>query len=84
MLTPNLSLAILKYIRSLRNVKDKKIICCYVYGLELSAKSSARRAAKLFEKKGKPEVINLFIAWLDVRNEVNLDRVITDAISNIS
>lgn len=76
--------ALLKYIKSIKNINNKKIICCYVYGIELSAKHCAVRVAKILEKQGTPCIMNIFIPWVDVHNESFLDKTLIETISKLN
>jgi menaquinone-dependent protoporphyrinogen IX oxidase len=78
------SSALLKYIKSLKNIDNKKIICCYVYGIELSAKHCATNISKILGIKGNPRIMNIFISWLNVHNESFLNKTLIEAINKLN
>ncbi|MDD4955546.1 MAG: hypothetical protein PHP17_05875 [Candidatus Omnitrophica bacterium] len=78
------SSALLKYIKSVQSIDNKNIICCYVYGLELSAKHCAAKITKILEKSGHPRIANVFIPWINVHNADLLDKMLLDAINKLS
>lgn len=77
------SAAIVKYISICENLGKKKVVCCYVYGIELSAKRCAHYVERLLKQKGEPEIIKLFIPWTNVRNEELIDGVIEETLKNL-
>ncbi|MCK9614904.1 MAG: hypothetical protein M0R48_05290 [Candidatus Omnitrophica bacterium] len=78
------SSALLKYIKSIINVDSKRIICSYVYGVELSAKHCAVHISKILEKKGNPLIMNIFIPWSNVHNESFLNKTLIEPINKLS
>lgn len=78
------SSVLLKYIKSIKNVKKKRIICCYVYGIELSAKHCAIHVSKILEQKGSPHIMNIFIPWGNVHNESFLNKTLIEVINKLS
>lgn len=78
------SSALLKYIKSIKNIDNKRIVCCYVYGIELSAKHCSTNISKMLERKGNPRIMNIFISWINVHNETFLNKVLTEAINKLS
>ncbi|MDD4182629.1 MAG: hypothetical protein PHT53_02260 [Candidatus Omnitrophica bacterium] len=75
------SSALLKYIKSITNIDNKRIICCYVYGIELSAKHCATNISKILQIKGNPRIINIFIPWVSVHNENFLNKALIEVIN---
>lgn len=82
-LTAHLSSAISKYLQSLKNINNKKIICCYVYGIESSAKRSLGFVSKILQKKGEHKRADIFIFWLNAKKEEFVDKEIDEAISKL-
>jgi menaquinone-dependent protoporphyrinogen IX oxidase len=78
------SSAITKYVNMCENISNKKVICCYVYGVEISAKQCAKYIENIFNKKGQPNITQLFIPWNKVHNEQFLDGVISTALTSFS
>lgn len=78
------SSVLLKYVKSLKNTVNKKIVCCYVYGMELSAKYCAARLAKVLRKNGNPQITSIFIPWTHVHNESFLEKTLIEPISNLN
>jgi hypothetical protein len=76
------SSAITKYISMCENINDKKIICFYVYGVELSAKKCAKYVEGLIRKQGNAAITQIFIPWNKVQNEQFLDKVINEALAS--
>jgi hypothetical protein len=77
------SAAILKYITTCKNIDKKKIICCYIYGLEASAKICARKIEGILQKKGQPNIINMYVPWMDIHKEQFLDKTISNALAEL-
>lgn len=78
------SSAILKYIQSIKNIDSKRIICSYVYGIELSAKHCAAHVSKILEKRGNPCTMNIFIPWSNVHNESFLHKTLIEPLDKLS
>ncbi|MDD5583512.1 MAG: hypothetical protein PHV55_00445 [Candidatus Omnitrophica bacterium] len=78
------SSAITKYISLCENTSGKKVICCYVYGVEASADHCATYIEKQLKRRGTPEVINVFVPWYDVLKENFLDTMINETFKRIS
>jgi menaquinone-dependent protoporphyrinogen IX oxidase len=78
------SSAILKYINMCKNIDRKRIICCYVYGMEASAKVCSAKVEKVLRKKGKPDIISMYVSWLNISNEQLLDKTISAAMEKLS
>ncbi|MFA5338093.1 MAG: hypothetical protein WC330_07155 [Candidatus Omnitrophota bacterium] len=78
------SSALLKYIESIKHINSKRIICCYVFGIELSAKHCAVHVSKILEKKGNPRIMNIFIPWANVHNESFLNKTLIEVINKLN
>ncbi len=78
------SSVLLKYVKSIENITNKKIICCYVYGIELSAKYCAASLSKVLRKNGNPQITNIFIPWTHVHNESFLKKTLIEPIVNLN
>lgn len=78
------SSALLKYINLLTNIDNKKIVCCYVYGIELSAKACSAHVSKILQKKGTPHITNIFVPWANIRNENFLNKNLVDVLNKLS
>lgn len=78
------SAAIVKYINICQNIKGKKIICCYVYGIELSANHCARYVERLLEKKGQPVAIRIFVPWNKIRDEQFVNKTVDEALAKLA
>ncbi|MDD5195956.1 MAG: hypothetical protein PHQ96_09870 [Candidatus Omnitrophica bacterium] len=78
------SSAITKYIQTFSNINGKKIICCYIYGVEASAEHCSHYIEKLVRNKGNPEIINVFVPWYDVLKENFLENIISKTILKVA
>jgi len=78
------SSALLKYIKSIQNIDNKRIICCYVFGIELSARHCATNISKILSKAGNPRITNIFIPWNNVHTVNFVDKALIEVISKLS
>lgn len=75
--------AVTKYLMTCDSLAGKKVVCFYVYSIESSVKSCSKYVRKLIKKKGCNAIIDMFVPWQDVHNEVFLQNVITETIAKI-
>jgi hypothetical protein len=78
------SSAITKYITLCENISGKKIVCCYIYGIEASADHCAAYIEKQFKRRGTPQVINVFVPWYDVLKENFLENIINETLKRVT
>ena len=78
------SSSISKYISMCKNLNNKNIICCYVYGFEANAKRCARNTLKILRKKTNANIIEMFVPWNYAHKENELDSIIVKALSKLS
>jgi len=76
--------AVSKYISISKNMAKKKIICCYVYGVEASAKNCSRYVEKILARKGRPEITSVFVSWVNAYNVEFLDNLINETMRKIA
>ncbi|UCC94642.1 MAG: flavodoxin family protein [Candidatus Omnitrophota bacterium] len=69
------SSAISKYIRICDNIDKRKIVCLYVYGLEMNARRCAKYIRDVLLKSGKPNIIDIYVPWFKARDENALNEV---------
>ncbi len=76
--------ALSKYISLLENIAGKRIVCVYVYGIEISAEGCIRYVHRLLQTKGLPQqIIDVEIPWYNVLRKDFLDKQIEEAISKL-
>jgi flavorubredoxin len=78
------SSAILKYLKMLESIGQKKIICCYVFGVEPSARHCSGFVRKVLQKKGLSITAQIFIPWTNVHKEDFLNKTIEEAVAKVS
>jgi len=76
--------AVAKYINTCKNLDNKEIICCYVYGIEASAKSCSKFVERVLQRRGSPAIISMGVPWSSVHDEQFLNKAINEAIEKIT
>ena len=74
------STAITKYLFLCKNLRGKKVICFFVYSIEISARRCFNYVRNVLRKKGQPLIIDVFIPWGKVHDKDFLDKEINNAI----
>ena len=77
------SAVLIKYMQLLKHITGKKIICCYVYGVETSAKKCAKFTERLLTSKGNHQISHVYASYCDIYNEDFLIELIADTLSRI-
>jgi flavodoxin len=77
-------MAVIKHIGICQNLKNKKVICCYVYGIKHSALGCARYIERLLKEKGSSKIARVFIPWTKVHDEGLVDKAIDEALAKLT
>jgi len=77
------SAPIIKYMGFLKHLSGKKIICCYVYGMESHAKQCAKFTDIFLSGKGNHQITHVYASYNDIYNEEFLSKLISDTVSRI-
>lgn len=72
-----------KYIDICTNLNNKKVVCCYVYGIEGEARNYSRQIEKILAPKVNQPVINIFIHWGNVHIEGFVAQAIKEAMAKL-
>ncbi|MDP2922468.1 MAG: hypothetical protein Q8O30_01945 [Candidatus Omnitrophota bacterium] len=78
------SAAIIKYINMCEYAGNKKIVCCYVYSVEISAKQCVRHVERILKKNRQTTTAKLFIHWTKVRDEQFVNKAIDEALAKLA
>lgn len=62
------SAPVLKYLRMCRNIRNKRIFCFYVYGIDRSARICAEFVKRVLRHKSNSPIENVFIPWTNVQD----------------
>ena len=73
-----------KYMLTCKNIAGKKIICCYVYGIEASARKCAKYVERTLQRKGCSEIFNIYFPWSRISDEEFLDQTVRTSMDKIS
>lgn len=74
------SAPVTKYLLLLKNTRNKKAVCLYVYGFEASAKRCSSFVGKILRRKGFVSVKNVFIHWDKIGDDVFVRNSIAKAL----
>lgn len=77
------SSAFRKYISICTGLYNKKVICCYVYGIETDARNYAKQVEKILAPKVSQPIINIFIHWGNVRIEGFITSAVKEAMDKL-
>lgn len=77
------SSAICKYLQMCMNLKAKKVLCLYVYGLEASARACSRYIEKMLQKKGVSAIFHAYIPFGEIHKKHFLDNLIKKTLEKL-
>jgi len=77
------SAVLIKYMGFLKNISGKKIICCYVYGVESVARKCADFTQKFLTGKGNNKIIHVYAPYQTIYKEDFISKLIVDTVSQI-
>lgn len=77
------SAPVTKYLRTCKNIGAKNVICCYIFGIESSAKMCASFVKGILNKKGAPSVTDMFVPWMDLHKEGLIEGRLAEALKKI-
>ncbi len=73
-----------KYISICVNLHNKKVICCYVYGIERDARNYAKQLEKILAPKINQPIISIFIHWGNVHMEGFISKAVNEAMAKLA
>ncbi|MBN3040782.1 MAG: hypothetical protein JW867_06605 [Candidatus Omnitrophica bacterium] len=77
------SSCVTKYLHICKNIKNKIVLCCYVYGFEANAKVCSRFVRDILERRGKPTIVEMFVPWVNIHIEEEVDKIVAKAIEDL-
>lgn len=77
------SAPVTKYLYTCASIGRKKVICCYIYGIESSARKCANYVRKVLNKKGSPLIVDMFVPWTELHKVGFLENRINETLEKI-